>query len=147
MSKQVTGILNSTKSFAQSLFLFAKSLQDFIHFLVAFEGSDEVTLFIVKSHIWKAFNFEKWRQYEFSVPSYMNIVFAQIVFLVKTLHGFKWLVGGHNNLDLFERMNIMKDILGLMLTMFAIRAKVHQQHLLVPFQITFGKHCCTINLQ
>ena len=121
------------KSFAQRLLFFAKRFQNFIHLLIAFKCCNEIPLFVVQCHEWKALYFKKRGQYELSIPAHMNIVFGQFVLLIKTLHGFERLVGGHYNLDLLKRFNVLKYVLSLMLAMFTIWTEIHQQHLLVLF--------------
>ena len=66
-------------------------------------------------------------------------MFVDFIVLVKFLHGLERHVGGHDDLDVLEILEIGEDGLRLVFAMLAFGAEEHDNRLVILMEVVFGE--------
>jgi len=111
-----------------------------VRLLGAFEGGDQVTFFVIKGEIRQVADLVEGGQPELFVAADQNIgVFVDLVMFVEFFHFGEGLIGGHDDLDIPEVLEIGEDRFGLVLTVFTVGAEEHDNGFAVLVEIVLGQ--------
>ena len=84
-----------------------KCIQNGLYLLRSFEGGDQVPLLVIKGEIRQVADLIKRRQKEFLVAAKLDIrMLFHLIMRIELPELAKWLIGGHNDIDILELLEI-----------------------------------------
>ena len=114
--------------------------QQGVHFLSAFEGSNEVAFLVIQCQVGQVANLVERRQDEFFVTSNQDIgMVIDFVMFIEVPHFGEGLIGSHHDLDVLKIFKVSQDCLGLVLAVFAVGAEKHHDGATVLPKVILGQ--------